>query len=58
MDRRVIDYSLDGYCRNIKVEIMISDDVNIPESAVNKALMIAINYLIENMETEEVESAE
>ena len=58
MDRRVIDYSLDRYCRNIKVEIMISDDANIPESAVNKALMIAINYLIENMETEEVESAE
>lgn len=57
MDRRLIDYSLDGYCRDIKVEILLSAKVKIPESTINKALMIAMNYLIENMETEE-ESAE
>lgn len=58
MDRRLIDYSLDGHCRDIKVEILLSAKVKIPESAINKALMIAMNYLLENMETEEYESAE
>lgn len=56
MDRHVIDYSLDGYCRDVKVEILLSEKVKIPESTINKALMIAMNYLIENMETEEEES--
>lgn len=58
MGRRLIDYSLDGYCRDIKVEILLSAKVKIPESAINKALMIAMNYLIENLETVEQESAE
>lgn len=58
MDRRLIDYSLDGHCRDIKVEILLSAKVEIPESAVNKALMIAMNYLIENMEIDKQESAE
>lgn len=58
MDRRLIDYSLDGYCRDIKVEILLSDNVKIPESAINKALMIAMNYLIENLETAEQEAPE
>lgn len=58
MDRRVIDYSLDGYCCDIKLEVLLSAKVIIPESAINKALMIAMNYLIENMETIDQESAE
>jgi hypothetical protein len=58
MDRRLIDYSIDGYCRDIKVEITLSDKVKIPESDINKALLIAINYLIENIETDKEESAE
>ena len=57
MDHRVVDYSLDGYCRDIKVEIILSAKVKIPESDINKALLIAMNYLFENMEIEE-ESAE
>lgn len=48
---RIINYSLDGYQKNVSVEIGLSDNVKIPEAAINKALMIAINYLIENMET-------
>lgn len=58
MDRRLIDYSLDGYCRDIKVEITLSGKVEIPESDINKALLVAMNYLIENMETDKEESAE
>ena len=58
MDHRIIDYSLDGYCRDIKVEILLSAKVEIPESAINKALMIAMNYLIENLETAEQEAPE
>lgn len=58
MDRRLIDYSLDGYCRDIKVEILLSAKVKIPETAINKALMIAMNYLMENMETEDEEYQE
>ena len=57
MDRRLIDYSLDGYCCDIKVEILLSAKVEIPETAINKALMIAMNYLLENMETDKQESS-
>lgn len=56
--RHIINYSLDGYCKYLTLEFTISDDAKIPESAINKALMIAMNYLFENMETEEKESAE
>ena len=58
MDRRLIDYSLDGYCRDIKVEILLSANVKISEQTVNKALMIAMNYLIENTETDKQEEPE
>lgn len=47
-----------SYCNEVSVEISVSDIAKIPEAAINKALMIAMNYLIENMETEEHESAE
>lgn len=56
--RRMITYSLDGYCKYLTVEFTISDDAKIPESAINKALMIAMNYLIENMEPTEQEEPE
>ena len=58
MYRRMIDYSLDGYCRDLQVEVVFSEKVKIPESAINKSLMIAMNYLIENLETDDKESAE
>lgn len=54
---RKIYYSLNGYSNDLTVEIALSDKVKIPESTINKALMIAMNYLIENMETDENESA-
>ena len=53
-----IKYSLNGYNTDLTVEIMLSDRVKIPEPSINKSLMIAMNYLMENMETEEQESAE
>jgi hypothetical protein len=52
-----ISYGKD-YCKDATVEIATNDNVKIPEAAINKALMITMNYLIENMETEEHESAE
>lgn len=60
MERRIITYSLDGYSRtrDLVIEIAFSDNVKISEQTVNKALMIAMNYLMENMETDKQESAE
>lgn len=46
------------YGNDIIVDITKAINVNIPESAINKALMIAMNYLIENIEPTEQESAE
>lgn len=50
------------YCNNksnvVHVSINIQEGYKIPESAINKSLMIAMNYLMENMETEDQESAE
>lgn len=40
------------------VSINIQEGYKITESAISKALMIAMNYLTENMETEVEESAE
>lgn len=47
-----------SYCNDVTVEISISDKVKISEAAINKALMIVMNYLIESMETDKQESAE
>lgn len=58
MKCREINYSLNGLCNDLTVEILFSKNVKITESAINKALMIAINYVIENMVTEDKESAE
>lgn len=60
MERRTISYSLDGSSRtrDLAIEIAFYDNEKIPESTVNKALMIAMNYLLENMETDEQEEPE
>lgn len=42
-----------SYGNDVTVEIEITDKTKIAESAINKALMIAMNYLIENLETDE-----
>ena len=55
---RVINYLFNGYQNSVSVEITVSEDLKIPGQTINKALMIAMNYLIENMETEDQESAE
>lgn len=64
---RIINYSFDGYKKTVCVELSITDGVNIPEQttnvkipepAINKALMIAMNYLLENMETTKQEEPE
>lgn len=44
-----------SYGNDVTVEIEITDKTKIPESTINKALMIAMNYLIENMETDKQE---
>lgn len=50
------------YCNHhlhsICVSISVQEGYKISESAINKALIIAMNYLMENMETEDKESAE
>ena len=42
----------------IQADIYVHGDYKISEPVINKALMIAMNYLTENMETEDQESAE
>lgn len=65
--RRIINYSFDGYQKTVSVELSIAEsvqipeqtiNVKIPEQAINKALMIAMNYLLENMETDKQEEPE
>lgn len=42
----------------INAEIQAHDDFKITDSVINKALMIAMNYIMENIETDKQESAE
>lgn len=51
-------YIKDIHVRDLQIEIAFSDNVKISEQTVNKAIMIATNYLLENMETDKQESAE
>lgn len=44
--------------KTIQVDISAHDYYKISDPLINKALMIAMNYLIENMETDKEESAE
>lgn len=53
-----INYFKDGYGNIINIEIMLSEQVIIPEQVIYKALIIAMNYLIENLEITDQESAE
>lgn len=55
---RIIKYLFNGYQNSVSVEIAVSDDLKIAESTINKALMIAMNYLIENMESDKQEEPE
>lgn len=50
-----IRYSLTGYSTDLTVEVTWSEKVKISDKTINKALMISMNYLMENMETEEYE---
>lgn len=59
MIHRRINYSSESYENSIiNVEATLSDNAKIPEEAVNKALMIAMNYLLENIETDRQEEPE
>lgn len=42
----------------IWVTVNVADEYKIPESVINKALMIAMNYLIENMEIDKQKEPE
>lgn len=53
-DLKYVDENLKTICITVNVEY----GLEITESAINKALMIAMNYLLENMETDKQESAE
>lgn len=44
--------------KTIQADIYAHDDYKISDSVINKAIMIAMNYLIENMETDKQESVE
>lgn len=44
--------------KTICISVKVEEGFKIADSVINKALMIAMNYLIENMETEDQESAE
>lgn len=44
--------------KTIQVDIYAHDDYKIFDSVISKALMIAMNYLMENMKAENKESAE
>lgn len=49
---------MDHEGKTIQVYISAHDYYKISDPVINKALMIAMNYLIENMETDKEESAE
>ena len=54
---RKMEY-IDNVLNIIRIEIRVHDIYKISDSVINKALMIAMNYLMENMETEYKESVE
>ena len=58
MSYRKIGYQVTSCTNDLTVEVGISDSIKIPESVVNKSLMIAMNYLLENMETDKQEEPE
>ena len=58
MKHRTITYSNESCFKGINIEIFVDDELKISYQAINKALMIAMNYLIENMETSDQEEPE
>lgn len=53
-DLKYVDENLKTICITVNVE----GGLKITESAINKALMITMNYLIENMEADKQEEPE
>lgn len=53
-DVKFVNENFKTICISVKVE----EGFKIADPVINKALMIAMNYLMENMETEDQESAE
>lgn len=58
MSEHRIEFTVKGYYSDLTVEVKMSDNVKIPDEAVNKVLGITMNYLLENMEIDKHESAE
>lgn len=58
MKERRIYCTLGGYYSDLSVEIKMTDDVKIPDEAINKVLPIAMNYLLENVEMDKQEEPE
>lgn len=50
MSERRIEFTVNGYYSDLIVEVRMSDNVKIPDEAVNKVLGLTMNYLLENME--------
>ena len=58
MSEHRIEFTVKGYYSDLIVEVKMSDNVKIPDEAVNKVLGLTMNYLLENMEIDKHESAE
>ena len=59
MKMRKINFVNDRYYNDdVTIEVYISNGIKITDEAINKALMIAMNYLIENIETDKEEASE
>ena len=52
MTHRNFKYSLGNYNDDITLDLRLSDRVKISDEVIDTTLMIAINYLMENMQTE------
>lgn len=55
MISKIAWYGKSEQCVSISIE---SENAPLNDKAINKALMIAMNYLMENMKTEDQESAD
>lgn len=53
-DVKFVNENFKTICVSVKVE----EGFKITDSVINKTLMIAMNYLMENMETDDKESAD
>lgn len=53
-----ISYSNNGPYNDLSVEVIMNENIKIPDQSIDKALMIAMNYLLENLEIEVQEDPE